>query len=104
MIGCRFGGFMVCEKVSVILIFVTEDKCAALLYRYNQPLFCVFFLRLGMSIYVLLNLSSLKFNAFWLAPFCYADPLFLMGISFLIYAFWIFLPAFSGTQQGLNPL
>jgi len=31
-------------------------------------------------------LSLFRFNALWLAAFCDAKPLFLMGMSFLIYA------------------
>jgi hypothetical protein len=37
---------------------------------------------------------SFSVQCFWLAAFYYANPLFLMGISFLIYAH------FSGTQLG----
>jgi uncharacterized membrane protein len=38
--------------------------------------------------------SQFRFNTFWLAAFYYANPLFVMGISLLIYAY------FSGTQLG----
>lgn len=55
--------------------------------------------------YTLLNLRSFtQFNAHWLAAFYYADPLFVMGISFM------FSPTFPGvqlsrkTRAGLLPL
>jgi hypothetical protein len=38
-------------------------------------------------------------NTIWLTAFCYANPLFLMRISFFIYTYF-FNPTFPGTQQG----
>ena len=35
--------------------------------------------------FLLHTLSFLWFNALWLAVFCFANPLFLMSVSFLIY-------------------
>ena len=45
--------------------------------------------------------TPFRFNALWLAAFRYANPLFLVGISFLIYAF-LFTSTFSGTLLGRN--
>jgi hypothetical protein len=39
-------------------------------------------------------------NALWLVVFCYANPSFLMRISFMIYASFYFIPTFSGMQLG----
>lgn len=38
-----------------------------------------------------------RFNALWLAAFYYASPLFLLGVSFFIHTFFIYVH-FSGTQ------
>jgi hypothetical protein len=38
-----------------------------------------------------------RFNTFWLAAFCYANPIFLMEKLFLIYVFLIYVH-FSETQ------
>jgi hypothetical protein len=45
-------------------------------------------------------LSHFRFNALWLAAFCYANPLFVMGMSFSIYAF-TFTSAFFRNANGV---
>jgi len=40
------------------------------------------------------------FNAFWLAVFYYADSLFVMGISFLIFAFLIYAYFFRNATKA----
>jgi hypothetical protein len=42
-------------------------------------------------------LFHFRFNAFWLAAFCYANGIFLMEKSFLIHVFLIYIH-FSETQ------
>jgi hypothetical protein len=50
----------------------------------------------------LLNLrSNFRFNTLWLAAFYYANPLFLMGVSILVYAF-LFTPLSQVRNSGVE--
>jgi len=57
-----------------------------------SPLFFSCLLERPLAIRQLLNLrSNFRFNTLWLGAFYYGNPLFLMGVSILIYAF-LFTP------------